>query len=53
MEAKPDSIVFKTKYAEALCKNEMYQQAGNLLKELLANNPYNKDIINTNFKMDL
>lgn len=53
MEAKPDSIVFKTKYAEALCKNEMYQQAGNLLKELLANNPYNKDIINTNSQYSL
>jgi YaiO family outer membrane protein len=48
IEANPDSIVFKTKYADALCKNEMYEQAGNLLKELLNNNPYNKDVINTN-----
>jgi YaiO family outer membrane protein len=47
IEANPDSIVFKTKYAEALSKNEMYEQAGNLLKELLISNPYNKDIINT------
>ena len=48
IEANPDSIVFKTKYAEALCKNEMYEEAGNLLNELLTNNPYNKDVINTN-----
>jgi YaiO family outer membrane protein len=47
IEANPDSIVFKTKYAEALSKNEMYDQAGNLLKELLVSNPYNKDVINT------
>jgi YaiO family outer membrane protein len=47
IEANPDSIVFKTKYAEALSKNEMYEEAGNLLKELLITNPYNKDIVNT------
>lgn len=47
IEANPDSIVFKTKYAEALSKNEMYEQAGNLLKELLITNPYNKDVVNT------
>ena len=47
IEANPDSIVFKTKYAEALSKNEMYEEAGNLLKELLITNPYNKDVVNT------
>jgi YaiO family outer membrane protein len=47
IEANPESIVFKTKYAEALSKNEMYEEAGNLLKELLITNPYNKDVVNT------
>lgn len=46
IEANPDSIVFKTKYAEALSKNEVYDQAGDLLKALLESNPYNKDIVN-------
>ncbi len=53
IEANPDSIVFKTKYAEALSKNEMYEEAGNLLKELLLSNPYNKDVVNTNSQYTL
>lgn len=53
IEANPDSIIFKTKYAEALYKNEMFEQVGNLLKELLTNNPYNNDIINTNTQYTL
>lgn len=47
IETYPDNIVFKTKYAEALSKNAMYDQAGTLLKELLVSNSYNKEIINT------
>lgn len=53
VDANPDSIVFKTKYAEALSKNEEYGTAEDILKELLSENQYNDNVINTNSQFTL
>ena len=53
IEANPDNIIFRTKFAEALSRKEEYGTAGNILEELLLNNPYNKTIINTNSQFSL
>lgn len=53
LEANPDSILFKTKYAEALSKKGEFGSARRLLDELLIANQYNKDVINTNTQFAL
>lgn len=52
-EANPNSILFKTKYAEALSKDQVYGTATRVMIELLANNQYNQDVINTNSQVAL
>lgn len=53
LEANPDSVLFKTKYAQALSKKGEFGSARRLLDELLAVNQYNKDVINTNTQFTL
>jgi tetratricopeptide (TPR) repeat protein len=53
IEANPDSILFKTKYATALSKREEFGTANNILQELLIANQYNKDVINANTEFAL
>ncbi|CAM3951348.1 YaiO family outer membrane beta-barrel protein [Flavobacterium antarcticum] len=53
IEANPDSILFRTKYAEALSTKGEFGTANNVLKQLLAENQYNKDVINTNTQFTL
>jgi len=53
IEENPDSVIFKTKFAEALSKKEEFGTASNILEELLLNNPYNKAVINTNTQFTL
>lgn len=51
--ANPDSVLFKTKYAEALSRREEFGTATIILQELLVDNQYNKDVINTNTQFTL
>jgi YaiO family outer membrane protein len=53
IEENPDSVIFKTKFAEALSKKEEFGTASNILEELLLNDPYNKSVINTNTQFTL
>lgn len=52
-EAIPESILFKTKYAEALSKKGEFGTANTILQELLRSNQYNKNVINTNTQFTL
>ncbi|WP_432670162.1 YaiO family outer membrane beta-barrel protein [Flavobacterium sp. SM2513] len=53
VEANPDSILFKTKYAEALSKTKEFGTANNILKALLVENQYNQSVINANTQFAL
>ena len=53
VEANPDSILFKTKYAEALSKTQEFGTANNILQALLAENQYNQSVINANTQFTL
>lgn len=53
VEANPDSILFKTKYAEALSKKEEFGTANTILQALLTNNQYNQSVINANTQFTL
>lgn len=52
-ESNPDSILFRTKYAEVLSKKQEFGTASTILQALLAENKYNQSVINANTQFTL